>query len=155
MNEQHKDHRFAEAGGVEAMLAAAGNYVGASEDLRPRVLEAVKQHHQRTRRRNRLAVAGGGVLLVALFSGLQAATLGDRLKQKSTSERVAQLVEADADEPYRAGVDGLCWRLVDAVLAVRSEQAEAFSRDDPSAASQVLEPADELAAQNGEARTSY
>ncbi|MEO0529606.1 MAG: hypothetical protein AAF266_03410 [Planctomycetota bacterium] len=134
--------------GIEAMLAAAGDYVGPSDDLRPRVLEAVTKQQKRRLRRRRMSVAAGGTLIVTLFVGLQAATLGDRLDGKSTSQRVARLVEADAEEPYRSGVEEICWRLVDAVMTVRSEQAGAFGGDNRPAKPAVSDASDGLAAQD-------
>lgn len=155
MSQQHPPTDFAERNDIEAMLAAAGDYVGPSEDLRPRVLETVRQHHRLTRRRYRMTVAVGAVLFIGLFAGLQAMTHGSRLAKESTSQRVARLVDDESSQPHHAGMEGLYWRLVDAMLAVRSEQAEALGSDHASSNRPISEVPPEMAAQERETGASY
>lgn len=112
------------SGDIEALVFAAGGYVRASEDLRPRILEAARlQRHERRAQRwlRRAAVI---VLL--------AATVGATLRQ-SESERarpIGIVMAAGFDEFFvptavasaRSG-DG-DWRMIDAFTELRRQQAQ-------------------------------
>lgn len=112
--------------GVEAMLKGAGDYVGCSDDLRPRVIEEVRLRRTEAVRRRRLMFGGGGALLGVAMIGLQAVSVGESVSDATPTRRVAQLVAEGEASTKRAGVEAFCWSLVDAFLKVRDEQAEAF-----------------------------
>jgi hypothetical protein len=113
-----------DATGVEALLQAAGGYVGPSDDLRPRVLEEARRLRSGGQRRWRLAFAGGSALAAVTLLSVQASTLSSSLSDATPSQRVAQLV-ASSDATSKSTGEGL-WALVDAFFKVRSEQADAF-----------------------------
>jgi hypothetical protein len=111
--------------GVEALVRAAGHYVRASDDLRPRVLEAARircgeQWAQRCMRRLLMFL-----VLLACF------TAADRHGLDSQrSGRTGILAAAGIDElnsPIAAATprngDG-DWRMIDAFTELRRQQAE-------------------------------
>lgn len=118
------DNSSADAADIEAQIRAAGDYVRASEDLRPRVLEAARlQRHERQAQRwlRRVAVI---VLL--------AATAGATLRQ-SDAPRVRPIgivMAAGFDEFFMPtavasahSADG-DWRMIDAFTELRRQQAQ-------------------------------
>lgn len=120
-------HDQFDAASVEAMLQAAGGYVGPSEDLRPRVLEEARRLRSGGQRRRRLTLAGGSALAAVVLLSAHASTLSQSLSEATPSQRVAQLV-ASSDATSKSTGEGL-WALVDAFFKVRSEQAGAFHPD--------------------------
>ena len=113
------------ADGVEAMVRAAGQYVGASDDLRPRVLEAVRLQcgEQWTRRCLRHAA------LVVVLLALVTAEFRQGLNEQRSPFNVGMVnVGFDAlISPTPAAVsrsgDG-DWRLIDAFTKLRRQQAQ-------------------------------
>lgn len=122
-----------DAAGVEALLQAAGGYVGPSEDLRPRVLEEARRLRTEGRRRRALSLAGGSALALAAVIGFQASSMRGAVSDATPARRVAQLVAASDAKSRGLGVESFCWSLVDAFLTVRNEQADAFRATDESA----------------------
>jgi hypothetical protein len=110
---------------VEAMLRAASGYVRASDDLRPRVLEAVKLQSRERRARQWIRLAAMFVLPLALV----AATLRSEFDEAS-SRPLGIVVAAGFDEFFtptavaanRSG-DG-DWRMLDAFTELRRQQAQ-------------------------------
>ncbi len=113
-----------DAAGVQALLAAAGDYVGPSDDLRPRVIEEVRRLRSGGQRRWRLMLASGSALAAVVLVSVQASTMSQSLSEATPSQRVAEMV-AHSEATRKSTGEGL-WALVDAFFAVRNEQAEAF-----------------------------
>lgn len=106
---------------VEAMVRAAGGYVHASGDLRPRVLETARM--ERRSRRAKRWIVGAAAAVVALavtFAALLAR------QPRPSSNQPAEYVRAGM-----AGGGASTWRLVDLFTSLREKQAEAIA---PSAA---------------------
>lgn len=118
---------------VESMLRAAGDYVGPSDDLRPRVLDEVRRQRSSNRQRHGVLFAGAAVLLAAGTIGLQAASVGGSVAEATPSQRVAKQVNAAAASSQRkqTGVGAFCWSLVDAFISVRESQADALGPERP------------------------
>jgi hypothetical protein len=106
----------------EAVVRAAGGYVRASDDLRPRVLEAARlergeQHVQRCSRR--LAVF---VLLLAVFTATDWLGLDDRRPRPGGTAIATAIEEVLTAAPAvsdRSG-DG-DWRMIDAFTKLRRQ----------------------------------
>lgn len=109
---------------VEALILAAGGYIRASDDLRPRVLEAARLQGHERRAQRWLRRAAAMVLLVA--------TVGAALRE-GDSPRVRPIgifLAAGFDEFFvptavasAHSVDG-DWRMIDAFTELRRQQAE-------------------------------
>jgi hypothetical protein len=109
---------------VEAMVRAAGGYIRASDDLRPRVLEAARLQHgeQRVQRCSRHLAAF--VLLLAVFIATDWQGLDDR-RLRPTGAMAAAIDEVLTSAPAvtdRSG-DG-DWRMIDAFTKLRRQQAQ-------------------------------
>jgi hypothetical protein len=114
-------------GDVEAMVRAAGGYVQASSDLRPRVVEAARLQRREIRARRtirRLAVAA------VLFAALTAA-VGH---QAQTASRNGGLTLLGADshamysraEVHSSAAGGVSWGIVEAFRELRELQTDAL-----------------------------
>ncbi len=136
-----------DAAGVEALLQAAGGYVGPSEDLRPRVLEEARRLRGGERRRWRSLLAGGSALAAALVISVQASTMSQSLSEATPSHRVARFVAA-SDATSKSTGEGL-WALVDAFFAVRSQQADAFRPNSDAPAEETSEGVAQMPAADG------
>ena len=110
---------------VEAILRAASGYVVASDDLRPRVLEAVRAQCSERRTQNHLGRIALFVMLLVVF------TVGLRpdpthpfraLSGPSSAAGVAELISPVSASIPRSG-DG-DWRIVDAFTKLRRQQAQ-------------------------------
>jgi hypothetical protein len=114
---------------VEALVRLAGAYVDASDDLRPRVLDAVRLRRANGRRQKHLAVSA----LVVL--GMACVLLGARFAFGDTMAKASSLrrsTDAIALRQSMGGVDGVWWYLVEAMFDVRRQNAEAFSAAPPN-----------------------
>ena len=92
------------AGEVEAMLLAAGDYVRASDDLRPRVLEAARLQRRELRARRMIRRAAVAVVLLAAFTASvahQAKSLDGRSK--------FDLLAADSQEMHERAAVRAAW----------------------------------------------
>ncbi len=109
---------------VEALVRAAGGYVRASDDLRPRVLEAARLQH-RERRVQRWARHLAVFVVLLGF----ATVVGRRELDDDHAGPIGIVAAAGFDEFFtptanlskRAG-DG-DWRMIDAFTALRRQQA--------------------------------
>ena len=109
---------------IEAMVRAAGHYVRASDDLRPRVLEAARLQYHESRARRRI----GRIALCVCLLAITTATSGpNRDAQETRSSKL--LVAAGLDNLFApksvapaGGVDG-DWRMLDAFTELRRQQA--------------------------------
>jgi hypothetical protein len=109
---------------VEAMVRAAGHYVRASDDLRPRVLEAARTQHGEQRAQRFIRRVAVFCVLLAAFTSLGPSRL--TVDKSRPSELLAA---AGFDRlwmsPEAAGVrrgDG-DWRMIDAFTELRRQQA--------------------------------
>jgi len=116
--------------GVEAMIRAAGQYVHASENLRPRVLEEARFHcNERTAQRciRRLAMFA---LMLAFFTAANPLGRSDQSLRPSALLAAAgfnELLMPVAAPSTRSG-DG-DWRMIDAFTELRRQQALVLGRE--------------------------
>jgi len=105
---------------IESLVRSAGDYVHATDDLRPRVLETARvQHGERRARRFIRQIALALVLwTLCANSGLHNSDIA-LAQQVSGTERMLQRAEAKAADSgdYGSG-------FVDAFLELRKEQAQ-------------------------------
>jgi len=110
--------------GVEAMVLAAGQYVGASDDLRPRVLEAVRvQSGERSARRRLRHVAFAVVLLAFLAPEFQQHWSESQSRWGSIEEFGADVSDSVSPAASTRCDDGE-WRIIEAFTRLRREQAQ-------------------------------
>ncbi|MGE3243607.1 MAG: hypothetical protein AB7G28_20910 [Pirellulales bacterium] len=118
------DNSSADTADVEALIRSAGGYVRASDDLRPRILEAARlQRHERRAQRwlRRAAVV---VLLLA--------TVGGTLEQDNarSTRPIGIVMAAGFDEFFvptavaSVGATDGDWRMIDAFTELRRQQAQ-------------------------------
>jgi hypothetical protein len=116
---QHEDRSD-----TEALIRAAGSYVRASDDLRPRVLEAARLQHRERRARRWIRQAAVLALLAAF-----ATVVGRRELDDEKAGPFGIVAAAGFDEFFvptasvskRSG-DG-DWRMIEAFTALRQQQA--------------------------------
>lgn len=110
---------------VEAMVLAAGQFVGASDDLRPRVLEAARLQCGERRAQSCLRHVAVFVALLALFTAEFREGLDDqrsRLCPRLVAVGVDDLNSPAPPATMRNG-DG-DWRMIDAFTKLRRHQAQ-------------------------------
>lgn len=108
------------------MIRAAGGYVGVTDDLRPRVLEAARlQRRERWAQRCVYRVAMF-TLLVAFFTAADQGGLGFPRSNSGTlvARHFEELVEPASSAAPRSG-DG-DWRMIEAFTELRRQQAQAL-----------------------------
>ncbi|MCI0491748.1 MAG: hypothetical protein L0Z07_02295 [Planctomycetes bacterium] len=109
---------------VEALVWAAGDYVQASDDLRPRVLETARMQCREQRARFYLRQAAVLVALLAVFT----TTSSDRMDKAAGQQGLVAWTGSDwlfARAQMKATWDGDYGSgLVDAFTELRSRQAE-------------------------------
>lgn len=108
---------------IESLVRAAGRFVGASEGLRPRVLEGARAERAEKRVRHRALQLMGVVIFSTIVTGVgqtpssshgevHSPFVGDL---QSLNRRAAELAE---------GGGGVGWGLVDALVDLRREQSD-------------------------------
>jgi hypothetical protein len=108
---------------VEAMVQAAGGYVQASDDLRPRVLETARTEAGELRGRRWVRQASLAAAIVGIAVSIRATTGGDQPRID------------DADAVYEqasqksVGAGGFGWALVQAFCELRERQSEKLQTD--------------------------
>jgi hypothetical protein len=112
---------------VEAMVRAAGHYVGVSRDLRPRVLEAARLQSGEHKARRRLRRFTLSIVLLALF------TITARNELEADPSRPnSLLIAAGFNELYAPAAAPATrsgdadWRMIDAFTELRRQQAQLF-----------------------------
>lgn len=110
---------------VEALVRAAGSYVGASEDLRPRVLEAARTQCAELRTQSCLRRVALFVVLLAVFTTAvrtdhDGSPLGG-YGQSMMAEFEQLIVPAANATPRNGDAD---WRILDAFTKLRRQQAQ-------------------------------
>lgn len=110
---------------IEAMLREASEYVRASDDLRPRVLEAARQQHGEQRAQRCIRHVAMFVLLLAFFTAADWHGLDDQ-----RSRPIGRLLATRFDEVFSSAVgtstrngDG-DWRMIEAFTELRRQQAQ-------------------------------
>jgi hypothetical protein len=107
---------------VEAMVKAAGGYVKASDDLRPRVLETART--ESTERRGKWWIRqfsiAAAVTGVALSIGLSTYEQGPKLGPDEVYEQAVQ---------KSTGAGGFGWALVQVFLDLREDQSKRLQSD--------------------------
>jgi hypothetical protein len=110
---------------VEALVRSAGEYVRASDDLRPRVLEAARLQHGERRAKRRIRFAAAGVLILAFCQVTQWCSSLDRQSIPSgilVAAGFHELLSPTQATSVRSG-DG-DWRMIDAFMKLRRHQAQ-------------------------------
>jgi hypothetical protein len=110
---------------VEALIKSAGRYVGASEDLRPRVLEAARLQCGERRAQTCLRHLAVFVALLALFTAEFRAELDDGrsgFNRRVVHVAFEKLNPSGPTATTRSG-DG-DWRIIDAFTKLRRQQAQ-------------------------------
>lgn len=110
---------------IEAVVRSAGEYVRASDDLRPRVLEAARLQHGEHRAKRRIRHVAVCVLLLAFCH--VAEWRGSRDQQSPPNGMLAaagfhELFSPTQAASIRSG-DG-DWRMIDAFTKLRRQQAQ-------------------------------
>jgi hypothetical protein len=113
---------------VEAMLLAAAGYVRASDDLRPRLLEAARAQCT-------YATIRGVVGMLAISASLVVFMGSGGRRAEAPSSDEPTLAQTDSQTIYsqaqakalRSG--GLSWGIVDAFRELRQKQSEAIGSD--------------------------
>lgn len=110
---------------VEALVRAAGGYVGASEDLRPRVLEAARMQCAERRTQSCLRRVALFVVLLAVFTTAfqpeQVASPLSGYGQAMIANFDEWIVPAANATPRNGDAD---WRILDAFTKLRRQQAQ-------------------------------
>jgi hypothetical protein len=110
---------------VEAMVRSAGRYIGVSEDLRPRVLEAARLQSGEHKARRRLRRLTLSIVLLALFTITARNELAIDPSQPNSLLIAAGFNElyAPSAAPAARNGDG-DWRMIDAFTELRRQQAQ-------------------------------
>jgi hypothetical protein len=106
---------------IEHTIRAAGDFVRPSDDLRPRVIEAAKEHcgRQRAKQRTVLIVGACGLLALTTAPLLEMMVLRSRLNATPSSQELQQ-------QAIRYSTDtnvGPHWGLTEAFKELRHTQA--------------------------------
>ena len=108
---------------VEALVQAAGGYVQASDDLRPRVLETARTEVCELRGRRWVRQASLAAAIVGIAVSIRTTTGGNEPKI------------GDADAVYEqasqksVGAGGFGWALIQAFCELRERQSEKLQTD--------------------------
>ena len=111
---------------VEAMVRAARHYVRPSDDLRPRILEAAREHCGDRRAEQKLGTFALAVLVLVLVSS-PAITFAAALRS-TIANRSANQVHLLAAELANDREIGSQWALAEAFSQVRHLQASRLGR---------------------------
>ena len=111
---------------IESMIRAARNYVRPSDDLRPKVLEAAREHCSDRRAEQKLGSFAIAVLVLVLISS--PAIRYAILLQPTVAKRSADEVQHLAAELASQREIGSHWALAEAFSQVRHLQASRLGR---------------------------
>jgi hypothetical protein len=106
---------------IESMIRAAGDYVRPSEDLRPRTLEAAREHCDDRRAEQKLGGFAIAVLLLVTFSS-PAIQYADVLRTSSTAPSATEMQSRAQAYEAQSHV-GQHWGLTEAFTRLRRVQA--------------------------------
>lgn len=110
--------------GVEAVIRSAGHYVRASDDLRPRVLEAARLQRSEQSAKRCIWRAGLCIFLLALVTAADQRGLDSSRSPGDgvlVADGLSELMLPAVSTTPRSG-DG-DWRLIDAFTELRRQQA--------------------------------
>ncbi len=110
---------------IEALVRAAGRYVGASEGLRPRVLEGARAERAEKRVRHRVVQLMGVVIFSTIVTGVGQTPSSSHGEVQSPFVGDLQSLNRRAAEMAEDG-GGVGWGLVDALVDLRREQSDRF-----------------------------
>lgn len=113
---------------LESLIRAAGSRVCPSDDLRPRVLEAVRRQYDDRRAERKLGSFAIAVLLL-LSIGSPASQYVDTLRGHATSPSAAEIQLLAIQYALRPEV-GVHWGLAEAFSKLRRGQADRLGRSD-------------------------
>ena len=108
---------------VEALVQAAGGYVQASDDLRPRVLETARAEAGELRGRRWVRQASLAAAIVGIAVSIRTTTGGNDPKISD-----AEAVYEQASQKS-VGAGGFGWALVQAFRELRERQFESLQSD--------------------------
>jgi len=117
-------HPFEPVDDIEALVRAAGEYVQASEDLRPRTLETARALRAEKRARQWVHLAAAVILLVGLR-----ASVDDRV-ELAAARRPFPAIAADPNRVRAEAETGedrgssLTWGLVETFTELRRQQSQ-------------------------------
>lgn len=107
---------------LEAVIAAAGNYVHPSDELRPKTLEAAREWTIRLRGRRRVLMAAAA-LVVASMLGLPG-WYSPAASQNAAPVIGTAEIYRQAGRKARAGATDPSWALYEAFCDLRQSQAQ-------------------------------
>jgi hypothetical protein len=117
--------RFQPPDEIEALVRAAGEYVQASEDLRPRVLESARQQRCESKAQRLIARLALGVLLATTLTASSPSGSVDARHPLAS----AALYRASLPLPTAANADNdIGWNMVEAFTEMRRQQSEVLRR---------------------------
>jgi hypothetical protein len=127
MSDPHVDsEEFRSPDKIESMIRAAAHYVRPSEDLRPRTLEAAREHCDDRRAEKKLGGFAIAVLLLVTFSS-PAIQYANVLRSTSTAPSATEMQSralAYENQPHV----GQHWGLTEAFTQLRRVQATRLGR---------------------------
>jgi hypothetical protein len=113
---------------IEALVRAAGDYVQASDDLRPRVLETARAQHGEQRAQRWIGQLAACIVLLALFSDgshSRVSIAGERSKHAAVAAD-ANGIFAQVESKLEVGHSDVGWSMVEVFTELRRQQAAAF-----------------------------
>jgi hypothetical protein len=119
--------RFQPSDEIEALVRAAGDYVQASEDLRPRVLESARKQRCERTAQGLIARVALGVLLATMLTASNSPGSVDARNPLAS----AALNRASFPLPTAGGADAdndFGWNMVEAFTEMRRQQSEVLRR---------------------------
>jgi hypothetical protein len=127
MSDPHRDDEHScSFDSIELLIRAAGNYVQPSEDLRPRTLEAARDHCDDRRAEQKLGAFAIAVLLLVSFSS-PALRYADVLRSASAGPSATEMHSRALAYETQPDV-GSNWGLTEAFTELRRTQATRLGR---------------------------
>jgi len=114
---------------IESVIRAAGGYVRPSDDLRPRTLEAAREHRDDRRAEQKLGGFAIAVLLLVSFSS-PAIDYVDGLRSKSSAPSATEMQHRAMEYGVQPHV-GVHWGLAEAFTQLRRVQAVRLGQPGP------------------------
>lgn len=122
------DEAFRSLEQIESVIRAAGQYVRPSEDLRPRTLEAAREHCNDRRAERKLGGFAIAVLLLVTVSP-PAIQFVDVLRSTPSAPTAAEMHHRALDYGAQPNV-GMHWGLAEAFTQLRRVQAARLNHSD-------------------------
>lgn len=121
----HPDEATNDRDSIESLIRSAGKYVRPSDDLRPRTLEAARQHCSDRRAERKF---GQICLIILLFVAVAvpASQHADRLRLNTLMPTAAEIQTQSVELWDDVGVN---WGLAEAVSQLRQRQADSLRKN--------------------------